>query len=134
MLFLEADAVQISESLQNIFRETEKGECKRLRDLQQEVVARHREVEGFVRGFVGGDEYKLDPSVELRLDPDERGHPKTKEERDALLRVLSHFGISNYLGAGTELAEAKRLVKESRRLAEQRRKPGPKKTARLGRR
>ncbi len=110
VLFLEADAEEISESLENIFRETEKGDCSRLRDLQQEVVSRHREMEGFVRGFVGGDEYAMDPSVELLLDPEERGHPKTKEERDALLRVLTHFGISNYLGTGTELPEAKRRL------------------------
>ena len=110
VLFLEADAEEISESLENIFRETEKGDCSRLRDLQQEVVSRHREVEGFVRGFVGGDEYAMDPTVELLLDPEERGHPKSKEERDALLRVLTHFGISNYLGTGTELPEAKRRL------------------------
>jgi carboxyl-terminal processing protease len=110
VLFLERDVEEVSESLENIFRETEKGDCSRLRDLQQEVVSRHREVEGFVRGFVGGDEYAMDPTVELLLDPEERGYPKTKEERDALLRVLTHFGISNYLGTGTELPEAKRRL------------------------
>jgi len=110
VLFLEADVEEISDSLENIFRETEKGDCSRLRELQQEVVSRHREVEGFVRGFVGSDEYKMDPTAELLLDPDERGHPKTKEERDALLRVLTHFGVSNYLSSDTELAEAKRRL------------------------
>jgi carboxyl-terminal processing protease len=110
VLFLERDVEEISESLENIFRETEKGDCSRLRDLQQEVVSRHREVEGFVRGFVGSDAYQMDPGVELLLDPEERGHPKTKEERDELLRVLTHFGISNYLGTGTELPEAKRRL------------------------
>jgi carboxyl-terminal processing protease len=110
VLFLEADVEEISDSLENIFHETEKGDCSRLRELQQEVVSRHREVEGFVRGFVGSDEYKMDPTAELLLDPDERGHPKTTEERDALLRVLSHFGISNYLSSDTELPEAKRRL------------------------
>jgi carboxyl-terminal processing protease len=126
VLFLEADVAQLADALENIFHETEKGDCSRLRDLKQEVVARHREVEGFVRGFVGSDEYKMDPTVELRLDPDERGHPKTKEERDALLRILCHFGISNYLGTGTELSEAKkRLIHryelQTRRSVEKRR-------------
>ena len=110
VLFLEADAEEVSKSLENIFRATQKGDCSRLLELQQEVVARHREVEGFVRGFVGSDAYELDPTVELRLDPDERGHPKTKEERDELLRILSHFGISNYLGTGADLPEAKRRL------------------------
>jgi len=110
VLFLEANVQEISESLGNIFRETEKGDCSRLSDLQQEVVSRHREVEGFVRGYLGADEYELDPTAELLLDPEERGHPKTQEERDALLRVLTHFGISNYLGTGTELPEAKRRL------------------------
>ena len=31
VLFLAADAEKISESLENIFRETEKGDCSRLR-------------------------------------------------------------------------------------------------------
>jgi len=110
VLFLEADVEEISDSLENIFRETEKGDCSRLRELQQEVVSRQREVEGFVRGFVGSDEYKMDPTAELLLDPEERGHPKTKEERDALLRVLSHFGISNYLSSDTDLPDAKRRL------------------------
>ena len=110
VLFLEADVERVSKSLDNIFRATEKGDCSRLSELQQEVVWRHREVEGFVRGFVGSREYQMDPTVELRLDPSERGYPETKQERDALLRVLSHFGMSNYLGTGTELEEAKRRL------------------------
>ncbi len=126
VLFQEEDVEQLAASMENIFRETEKADCSRLRDLQQEVVARHREVEGFIRGYVGSDEYKLDPSVELRLDPDERGHPATQGERDALLRVLANFGISNYLSTGTDLAEAKkRLIHryelQTRRRVEKRR-------------
>jgi carboxyl-terminal processing protease len=126
VLFLEADVVKLYDSLENIFHETEKSDCSRLRDLQQEIVACNREVEGFVRGFVGSDEYQLDPTAELHLDPDDRGHPKTREERDALLRTLAHFGISNYLGTGAKLSEAKtRLIHryelQTRRTAEKRR-------------
>ena len=40
VLFLEADVAQLANSMENIFRETEKADCSRLRDLQQEVVAR----------------------------------------------------------------------------------------------
>jgi carboxyl-terminal processing protease len=125
-LFLEAEVQELFASLDSVFRETEKGDCTRLLALQQEIVARHREMEGFVRGFVGSDEYRMDPTAELLLDPEERGHPKTKEERDALLRILSHFGISNYLETGTDLAEAKsRLIHrnelQTRRSAEKRR-------------
>jgi len=125
-LFLEAEMEELSASLEGVFHEIEKSECTRLLDLQQEIVARHREMEGFVRSFVGSDEYQMDPAAELLLDPEKRGHPKTEEERDALIRVLSHFGISNYLGTGTDLAEAKsRLVHryelQTRRSAEKRR-------------
>jgi carboxyl-terminal processing protease len=110
VLFLEADVEEISKSFGGIFNEIQKADCTRLQNLQQQVVWHHREVEGFVRGFVGSDDYEMDPEVELRLDPDERGQPKTREERDDLLRVLSHFGISNYLSTGSELPEAKKRL------------------------
>ena len=84
---------------------------------------RHQQTEEFVRAFVTRDDYAIDESVELLLDPDKRGYPKTAEERDDLVRSLVHFQISNYLGAGEPLDEAKRRLVHryelrSRRVAE----------------
>ena len=107
VLFLEADRERLEKSLRNVFHETRAGDCRRLRQAHSEAVARSREIEGFVRGFVGHEGYALDENAELVLDPDERGHPATAEARDALLRSLVHFQIQNYLSGDLELDEAR---------------------------
>ncbi len=110
ILFLEAERAELQQQLTGIFLETRSGDCSRLRRLHQDVLGRNREVEGFVRGFVARDDYSLDEDVKLQLDADDRGSPANKEERDALLRTLVHFQISNYLEADSELDEAKRRL------------------------
>jgi carboxyl-terminal processing protease len=126
VLFLQEDVEKLRQELRLLFAETRNGDCSRLRDLHRDLVARHQEAEGFVRGFVGAEDYALDESVELILDPDERPYATTKDERDERLRTLVHFQISNYLAADTELPEAKeRLVHRyelaTRRVREQER-------------
>jgi len=111
VLFLAEDAKRWQDSLTHVFREAGGGDCSRLQALRQEFIARNREVEGFIRGFVGRDDYKLDESAELVIDPEKRGWPTTKEEQAALLRTLAHFQISNYVSSGATLAEARhRLI------------------------
>ena len=111
VLLLQQDADRLRDSIPNLFRETRSGDCSRLNDIHEEMVGHRRELEGFVRGFVGRDDYALDESAKLILDSEKRGHPGTRAERDALARTLIHFQISNYLSAGTELAEAReRLI------------------------
>ena len=111
VLFLDQDVARLEESLMAVFHETRAGDCTRLRQLQQELIARNREVEGFVRGYVGREDYALDESVELVLDPEKRGTPANATERDALLRTLVHFQISNYLASDASLDEAReRLI------------------------
>ncbi|MDX1649989.1 MAG: S41 family peptidase, partial [Myxococcota bacterium] len=111
VLFLADEVEALRAELRLLFAETRAGDCSRLRELHRDLIARHQEAEGFVRGFVGSEDYVLDESAELILDPDERPHPRTKAARDARLRTLVHFQISNYLAADAELAEAReRLV------------------------
>ncbi len=111
VLYLAAEAEALEASLLRVFDETGQGDCKRLRKLQHDLVARHGEVENLVRGFVMADDYALDESASLVLDPEKRSHPATKAERDALVRTLAHFQISNYQAAGTDFDEAReRLV------------------------
>ncbi len=110
-LLLETERQRLEASLVNLFRETRTGDCTRLKQVQGELVARHREAEGFVRGFVGSPDYVVAEDARLVLDPDKRGNPRTPAERDALLRTLVHFQIANYLSSGSTLEEARqRLV------------------------
>lgn len=111
VLFLQEDVARLREELPNLFKETRTGDCSRIRALHRDLLERHREVEEFVRGFAGADDYALDESAELVLDPEDRHYPASEAERDARLRTLVHFQISNYMAADGELAESRdRLV------------------------
>ncbi len=110
VFFLESERAELEASLRSLFLETRSSDCSRLRRLHQDVLGRNREIEGFVRGFVARDDYSLDTQASLLLDPDERGSPATKAERDELLRTLVHFQISNYLEADATLEEAKQRI------------------------
>jgi len=110
VLFLEPEVAELEQQLDGLFNETETGDCSRLGRIQQDVVKRHKAAEDFIRKFVGNDDYILDEDAALVLDPEDRGHPATREEQEALLKSLAHFQISNYLGADTELPEARRRL------------------------
>jgi carboxyl-terminal processing protease len=122
-LLLSRDVAQARVSMAGVFNRMREGDCSQLMSLQTRLIERHQQTEEFVRAFVTRDDYAIDESVELLLDPDKRGYPKTAEERDDLVRSLVHFQISNYLGAGEPLDEAKRRLVHryelrSRRVAE----------------
>src|SRR5262249_49453482 len=55
-----------------------------------------------------GNDYKLDETAEIILDPLKREYPKSIDEKKDILRKLIHFQISNYLAAETKLPEAKK--------------------------
>jgi carboxyl-terminal processing protease len=74
------------------------------------VIARNATLESFVQEVVGDPKFALDESVELEIDPDDRGYPKTVAARESLLRSLVHFQMSNYLSAGETLEEAKKRI------------------------
>lgn len=111
LLFLEHEAERLEQELGELFQETSAGDCSRLLALREEVVARNLEIERFVKRFAGAADYTLDENAELVADPDERGHPQDGAAREALLRVLVHFQIADYLEDELSLAEAqKRLL------------------------
>lgn len=110
-LLLAGEVKTIKRDLRNVFQETRKGDCSRLRGVHALVVERSREAEAFVRAFAGDDDYVIDESAELIIDVKERGHPEDTEAQEALLRTLVHFQVSNYYhGGDLELAEARRRV------------------------
>ena len=60
--------------------------------------------ERFVRNLVEAPDYAVDDTAKLVIDPEKRGWPSDARARDALLRVLVHFQMSNYLNGDIELA------------------------------
>jgi len=96
---------------ERIFGEVMAGDCSSLFELQSRLHGRYRALETLVGGLAGRVDFVIDPTVELTIDPEERGHPKDEAERNELVRKLVHFQISNLVTGGEELAEAReRLI------------------------
>ena len=57
-----------------------------------------------------GEDYKLDESVEIQLEPDKRGYAKTADDRAALIRKLIHFQMSNLLATKVAPDAARRQL------------------------
>jgi carboxyl-terminal processing protease len=108
-MLLERDVEMIRPQLMGLFETMPKGNCTALMDSQKLLVERAAENEAYVKTYVD-DKYKLDETVEFVFDADKRAFPKTKEEREDLLRKFIHFQISNYLLADTKLPEAKKQL------------------------
>jgi carboxyl-terminal processing protease len=109
-LLTEPEAEALKTSLGGLFVALEAGDCTRIHELHQTMIGHHRAAELFVRETVHKPDFEIDETLELVIDPDERGQPKSAEERDALNRKLIHFQLSNYVSAGTPLDEAKDLL------------------------
>jgi carboxyl-terminal processing protease len=110
-LFLQPEVDRLETNLLRVFSEMREGKCDRLAEVQRELISRSKEAADFIDGFVDAKDFKLDPNAKLVIDPDQRGWPKTMEERSELLRTLADFQISNYLSSGDKLDEArKRLI------------------------
>ncbi|MEE9607927.1 MAG: S41 family peptidase [Myxococcota bacterium] len=106
---LRADEVEsLQKSQKGMFERIRAGDCAQLKELHQTFVTRHRKVEVMVREIVGSPDYQVDWTVELVLDPEQRGHPTTEAQREEIIRSLVHFQMSNYLSGDTPLEEAKK--------------------------
>lgn len=110
-MLLEADVAKLKAELPAVFdslRESSKnGACDPIAQANQLLLARAKENETFVRQFLGPN-YELDKSVELVIDPEQRGYAKSMQERQAILEKMVHFQMANYLLANMKMAEAKK--------------------------
>ncbi len=110
-LLLEKDADELRDRMREVFTALgEQNGCRSLREMHELTIARYRAMEAFVRDYVSREDYAIDPEVELELDPEERGFPRTTEQQLELYRRLIHFQMSNYVSNDTELDEAKQKL------------------------
>jgi carboxyl-terminal processing protease len=110
ILFREDEAKGAQEEAGRLFLSSRSGDCEQLADINDKLVRRMRELHAYVESVVGSKNYTVDRTVELVVDPDMRGHPKTAKEQKALWRKYVHFQMATYLDAGTPLEEAKKLL------------------------
>ena len=109
-MFLEAEAQALEPRIARLYREIAASRCDDLDALHQEILARHRETEAFVKALVGDPKFALDRTVSLEVDPDKRPRPRTPAERDELRRKLVQFQFANYVAAGTSPDEARKKL------------------------
>lgn len=120
-ILYQADVDKLKADLPSIFKTMDSGDCKKIDDVNQLLLARSEENLSFAKEFLG-DKYKLDESVELVTDPEKRKYAKDLAEKKALLSKLMHFQVSNYLMTKTKLPEARKNVVHSYELVVKRMK------------
>jgi carboxyl-terminal processing protease len=109
-LMLASEFNELQAKLAGVFENLQTGNCSQIQAVHERLIALQAASEAHAKALVADENFKLDESVEIRIDPDQRGYPKTDDERKELWRRLVHFQMSNYLGAGEKLPEAKHLL------------------------
>ena len=109
-LMLDSEVGDLRAKLTGVFENLQAGNCSQIMAVHERLIALQAASEVYAKALVADENFKLDESIEIRIDPDQRGYPKTDEERNELWRKLVHFQMSNYLSAGEKLPEAKRLL------------------------
>jgi carboxyl-terminal processing protease len=109
-LMLEGEVSELRAKLAGVFENLQAGNCSQIAGVHERLIALQSASEAHAKALVADENFKLDESVEIRIDPEQRGYPKTEQDRNELWRRLVHFQMSNYLGAGEKLPEAKRLL------------------------
>lgn len=105
-LLLESDVDQLKEKADLVFVNSLRGKCSEVERLMDLIVERNAADLKLAKAMLG-DDYELDESVELVIDPEKRGWAPSAEARAELVRRQVHFQISSYLTGGLELAKAK---------------------------
>jgi carboxyl-terminal processing protease len=109
-LMLDSEVGELRAKLAGVFENLQAGNCSQIAAVHERLIALQATSETHAKALVADENFKLDETVEIRIDPEQRGYPKTEDDRNELWRRLVHFQMSNYLGAGEKLPEAKRLM------------------------
>ena len=110
-LYLRSEADQLEETLLGVLLDLNDGNCKALDAIHKDLPKRYAAWEEFVREFVSADDYELDSTAVLVVDPQKRPRPATRDEQHALHASLIHFQMANYAVALTSERDAKATSK-----------------------
>lgn len=118
-LLLEDEVEAMRASLTKSFEDLRDGKCAALDEAFSLVRKRAAEDTARAREVLG-DDFELDRNLELVVDPEERGYPKTPEARRALSVALLHFQMANLLKGGIDEPKAKKQLIHRYELVEKR--------------
>lgn len=105
-LLLAPEVEEIRKRAGAVFADLFRGRCGDVEATLDRIVNRSATDLAIARELLDAD-YALDESVELVIDPEVRGWPKTEKDRRALIERQLHFQIASYLTGGLELPKAK---------------------------
>ncbi|MFT5442435.1 MAG: carboxyl-terminal processing protease [Myxococcota bacterium] len=105
-LYTTGEAKVLKKSLAGVFFDVGSGECTSLEEIQKDIIVRYEKMSTYVEKYVRSEDYKLDPDVELVIDPDKRARPKNLEQQHSLFRKLVQFQMSNYISGDITVEEA----------------------------
>jgi carboxyl-terminal processing protease len=108
-LLLARDVSEVKNLLNKFFDDLKRRDCAALEKIKEIAVKRAVENESFMKSLLS-DTYKLNENVEIVTDPDKRMFAANEKEKEEQLTKYAHFQISNYLLAGTEIKEARKLL------------------------
>lgn len=108
-LLLASDVARLQAELPSTFTEASHGDCHQLDAAWALVIERSSE-DQHIANEVLTPSFKVDDKTELVLDPDKRQFAKDGSERATRVRNMVHFQMSNYLGAGLAMDQAKRQL------------------------
>jgi carboxyl-terminal processing protease len=108
-LLLQEDVEALRGQLGLTFKSMSENDCSPLEKAHALIVQRAEADLKLVKEWAKPD-FKIDDGIELNLDPEKRGYPKTEAERKELLKKLVHFQMSNYQLADTKMPEAARQL------------------------
>ena len=95
------------EQVRRAFEKVREGECGALYALHKKEVELHEQMEQFVKNKLAKKDLKIDRSLQLHVDSDDRERPADETEQAELRRKLMHFQLATYVSNDTPLEEAK---------------------------
>jgi carboxyl-terminal processing protease len=126
-LLIDSDVLALKKDITEVWDTMKSGDCSVLDHANDLLVSRSEEDQRIAEKMLDAS-YKLDDSVELNLDPEKRGYSKTAEERQALVRKMVHFQMSNLLIALPMDQAKKQLIHRYQLFTKRLKERGTKKT------
>ena len=118
---LESEFGELRAKLGGVFENLQAGNCTQIAAVHERLIALQAASEAHAKGLVADENFKLDETVEILIDPEKRGFPKTAEPSARALPAPRPLPDVELLGAGMKLPEAKKQLVASLRAAARKR-------------
>ncbi|MEZ4873311.1 MAG: carboxy terminal-processing peptidase [Bdellovibrionales bacterium] len=117
MYLRKSDIQEITAAMRGIYRKTKARKCEPIENAHEVFKKRVNERVAFVKKTLD-DKFKLDKSIEVSTDPDEREFPRTLDEQNRFHKKYLHFQLANYITSDLKPDEAKqKIIKNYERIA-----------------